>query len=58
MKILTLDEMNAVSGGTGHSKKTSKHSANHSAKASSATPLAASSMSHAASSEAEGSCIC
>lgn len=65
MKILSLDEMNAVSGGAGHAKKSGMHCTNHSAKASNAAPHAASSMAHgpasmphAASSGAGPTCSC
>jgi ribosomal protein L4 len=54
MKILSLEQMNAVSGGAGHAPKPPKHCANHSAKASNKASHAASnmasSMAHAASS--------
>lgn len=52
MKILSLEEMNAVSGGTGHTKPCKAHG-NHSGKASSkaanASSNKASSKAHAAS---------
>jgi hypothetical protein len=51
MKILTLEQMNAVSGGAGTCKKPKKHSANHSASAASNASHAASSMAHASSTE-------